>query len=199
MSLMTIDKPAKKARVSTSRLPKRPRPLTKKWYVQTMEGQIGPVSSRRLWKLAQQRLVRPENFVRKGDDGKWILAERIKGLFDPNFPIFGQFVEYEEQQGDGFADEETAAVELAEKMFRKDRILAAMARRQRLNKALEWSVAGLGLSLTLSGIATFLTSSQQVVSFEWGSPQYVLALCLTSGGVVVSIVGAIVLSMWAKR
>lgn len=197
MSVAMAERPAKRLRLARAAAGKQAKEKkAKRWYFQSMGEQVGPISSQRLWVLAQQRHVRPETFVRRGEEGKWILAERVKGLFDPNFPTSGIFIDVAEQEE---SEESAAAHEVAQKLHRKDKLLAVMARRNRLQVCAELGIASLGFSLTMMGLAIFLLSSQQLAAFQWGSPRHLLALALTGGGVVVSVLGAFSLSMWAKR
>lgn len=46
-----------------------------------MGEQVGPVSAADLQNLAKHRTVSRDTFVRKGQDGAWVLAERVPGLF----------------------------------------------------------------------------------------------------------------------
>lgn len=53
-----------------------------KWYVQIMGEVSGPISSAELRQQAQQGRIGHDALVRKGEDGDWVLIDRIKGLFD---------------------------------------------------------------------------------------------------------------------
>lgn len=52
------------------------------WYYETGGIGFGPLPSSELKRLAQIGKVRPGTRVKKGVEGKWVLAERVKGLFD---------------------------------------------------------------------------------------------------------------------
>jgi hypothetical protein len=55
--------------------------MTSQWFYQVMGEQIGPVSAAGLRKLAQGGAISRDTLVRKGPDGTWVLAERVRGLF----------------------------------------------------------------------------------------------------------------------
>lgn len=53
------------------------------WYY-IRDGQItGPLTATELRQHALSQSVTPADHVRRGDDGKWVLASKVKGLFDP--------------------------------------------------------------------------------------------------------------------
>lgn len=52
----------------------------KKWYVQTPEGVFGPYTSQELKRFGEEGHVRSGYLVRKGENGKWVKAESIRGL-----------------------------------------------------------------------------------------------------------------------
>ena len=54
------------------------------WYVFENDEMAGPMSAAELLQRARQGKVRPNTRVRKGEDGEWVLADRIKGLFNDN-------------------------------------------------------------------------------------------------------------------
>ncbi len=56
--------------------------MASEWYVQVMGEVIGPMSSSQLRDEARQGRITRDALVRKGDDGDWVLVDRIKGLFD---------------------------------------------------------------------------------------------------------------------
>ena len=62
------------------------------FYKSESDGAFGPVSASELKKLALGGHVVPSTMVLKGDDGLWVLASKVKGLFDqdpkdlPPFP-----------------------------------------------------------------------------------------------------------------
>ncbi len=52
------------------------------WFHQTSDGQqSGPLDSTQLRRLAEAGIVRPDTLVRQGDSGRWVRAERVRGLF----------------------------------------------------------------------------------------------------------------------
>lgn len=51
------------------------------WYYQSKGRTVGPVSGRELKEHAGWGLVKQGTLVRKGEDGKWVAASRVKGLF----------------------------------------------------------------------------------------------------------------------
>lgn len=57
------------------------------WYFKEMGEEVGPVSANTLRKYAQEGRIAKDTYVRTGTDGKWLWAERVKGLFDPSPPI----------------------------------------------------------------------------------------------------------------
>jgi hypothetical protein len=54
--------------------------MASEWFYQVMGKQVGPVSSAELLALAQDGTVAHDTPVRKGPDGKWVSAARVKGL-----------------------------------------------------------------------------------------------------------------------
>ena len=52
------------------------------WYYKLMGEVIGPISSIELKQLARAGDIRPDTHVRKGPDGRWVMAERVKGLLE---------------------------------------------------------------------------------------------------------------------
>ncbi|MBM4069803.1 MAG: DUF4339 domain-containing protein [Planctomycetes bacterium] len=57
------------------------------WYFKEMGEEVGPVSANTLRKYAQEGRIATDTYVRNGADGKWLWAERVKGLFDPSPPV----------------------------------------------------------------------------------------------------------------
>ena len=55
--------------------------MASQWFYEVMGKQVGPVSSAELRSLAERGAVAHNTPVRKGSDGNWVLAERVKGLF----------------------------------------------------------------------------------------------------------------------
>ena len=57
--------------------------MAKPWYFQVMGAEIGPLSSAELKEKVQLGQIEPDTLVRSGSDGKWIPADRWKGLLPP--------------------------------------------------------------------------------------------------------------------
>lgn len=51
------------------------------WYYQSQNGSFGPISSADLKLLAENGEITPKTTVRKGSDGGWVPATKVKGLF----------------------------------------------------------------------------------------------------------------------
>lgn len=65
--------------------------MASQWYYKVMGEERGPVSASELRRLAREGGINEDTFVRKGLEHDWVLAERIKGLFDqPNPDIARQ-------------------------------------------------------------------------------------------------------------
>lgn len=54
--------------------------MSAEWYYQVMGEVVGPMSASELKRLALAGEIRVDTLVRKGDEGNWVLAERVKGL-----------------------------------------------------------------------------------------------------------------------
>lgn len=54
--------------------------MAKPWYFQVMGAEIGPLTSAELKEKVQIGQIQPDTLVRSGTDGKWIPADRWKGL-----------------------------------------------------------------------------------------------------------------------
>lgn len=52
------------------------------WLYQVMGQEIGPVSFTELQQLARDGKISPETQVRRAQGSRWLLAERVSGLFD---------------------------------------------------------------------------------------------------------------------
>lgn len=158
------------------------------WYYQTMGEVHGPVSSRRMWKLAQARTIRPETFVRKGEHGAWHLAEQVQGLFDPAFARQDTFLEPE--TAPVVIDEATAVRETAQLLHRRQVLLAGFARRRWRRRLAEWGLALAGLAFTLGGLGTILLARGGLPQISWGSLEHLVALSLVTIGLLTSFVAA---------
>lgn len=51
------------------------------WYYQIMGEEIGPLDANRMRQLAHEGTIAPDTPVRKGDNGRWVMATSVKGLF----------------------------------------------------------------------------------------------------------------------
>lgn len=51
------------------------------WYVQHNGKTVGPVSAAKLRQLAEAAKISPKTRIRPGEDGDWVNASRVKGLF----------------------------------------------------------------------------------------------------------------------
>lgn len=56
--------------------------MSEKWYYQIMGEVVGPLSADEVRAHAQNGLITPDTLVRKGAEGRWVTAHRVKGLFD---------------------------------------------------------------------------------------------------------------------
>ncbi len=54
--------------------------MSKQWYFQTMGAEIGPISPAEMMDKVKRGLIQPDTLVRNGPDGKWLPADRVKGL-----------------------------------------------------------------------------------------------------------------------
>ncbi len=54
--------------------------MAKPWYFQVMGAEIGPLTPAELKEKVQMGQIQPDTLVRSGTDGKWIPADRWKGL-----------------------------------------------------------------------------------------------------------------------
>lgn len=52
------------------------------WYCRVMGSELGPFTSAELLEMARNHRLSPEDSVRRGTDGSWISAYRVKGLFE---------------------------------------------------------------------------------------------------------------------
>ena len=56
--------------------------MSVEWYCRLMGAEMGPFTSSQLIQMARSHQLTPQDFVKKGSDGKWVDAHRVKGLFD---------------------------------------------------------------------------------------------------------------------
>lgn len=54
--------------------------MAKPWYFQVMGAEIGPLTSAELMEKVQIGQIQPDTLIRSGKDGKWVPADRWKGL-----------------------------------------------------------------------------------------------------------------------
>lgn len=57
-------------------------PMTSEWYAQLMGDVVGPLSPNELRRMVRDRKLLPSDLVRKGNDGRWVDASQVTGLFD---------------------------------------------------------------------------------------------------------------------
>ena len=60
--------------------------MAAQWFVNFCGDELGPMTSAELRELAEVGGVQPDTLVRKGVDGNWVPAERVKGLFSAPEP-----------------------------------------------------------------------------------------------------------------
>ena len=54
--------------------------MASEWFYQVMGSQVGPVSSAELLALAQRGTITYDTLVRKGTNGDWVSAERVREM-----------------------------------------------------------------------------------------------------------------------
>ncbi len=52
------------------------------WYCRLMGTEMGPFTSKQLLEMAKSHKITPDDSVKKGPDGNWVDAHRVKGLFE---------------------------------------------------------------------------------------------------------------------
>jgi hypothetical protein len=60
----------------------RESPPSDGWFYQVIGQEIGPVAFTELQQLARDGKISPETLVRRAEGSRWLLAERVSGLFD---------------------------------------------------------------------------------------------------------------------
>src|SRR5438309_4885888 len=88
--LVTCENCGGPVRIAAQARPSSPRPLPGPpppapegpWYYRVLGAEFGPLSFAELQRCARERKVGPDNEVRLGSAGRWVLAERIARLFD---------------------------------------------------------------------------------------------------------------------
>ena len=56
--------------------------MATEWYCLLMGTELGPFTSKQLLEMARQHRITPDDSVKKGADGTWVGAHRVKGLFE---------------------------------------------------------------------------------------------------------------------
>lgn len=56
--------------------------MATEWYCRLMGSELGPFTSKQLLEMARHHQITPDDSVRKGADGNWVGAHRVKGLFE---------------------------------------------------------------------------------------------------------------------
>ena len=56
--------------------------MATEWYCLLMGTELGPFTSKQLLEMARTHRITPDDSVRKGADGNWVGAHRVKGLFE---------------------------------------------------------------------------------------------------------------------
>jgi hypothetical protein len=56
--------------------------MATQWYCRLMGTELGPFTSKQLLEMARTHRLMPDDSVKKGADGMWVAAHRVKGLFD---------------------------------------------------------------------------------------------------------------------
>jgi len=83
---------AAQARPSSRRPPAPPPPAPEgPWYYRVLGEEFGPLSFVDLQRCARERRLGPDNEVRLGSGGRWVLAERIAWLFDDPAPASSEW------------------------------------------------------------------------------------------------------------
>ena len=59
--------------------------MATQWYLKSLAGVEGPISSAELLQKVKQREITADTLIRKGDS-KWTPAMQVNGLFDAAFP-----------------------------------------------------------------------------------------------------------------
>lgn len=58
----------------------------REWYFQVMGQELGPLSAAELKAKVESGQIQPDTMIRRGIDGKWLFAERVKGLLPERRP-----------------------------------------------------------------------------------------------------------------
>ena len=55
--------------------------MTREWFFQAMGQDLGPLTAGELKAKVSNGQIQPETLIRKGTDGNWVFAAKVKGLF----------------------------------------------------------------------------------------------------------------------
>jgi len=55
--------------------------VSQEWFFKSMSAELGPYTPAEMKRFAEMGRIDPDTLVRKGREGKWVAAERVKGLF----------------------------------------------------------------------------------------------------------------------
>ncbi len=61
--------------------------MAAEWFCKISGKEVGPLSSQQLKALVTKGTLAPEHRVRRGTEGGWVLAGRVKGLFPSDVPV----------------------------------------------------------------------------------------------------------------
>src|SRR5687767_6049 len=64
--------------------------MASQWYCQVGNEQYGPYPASELKRLCLENRLLPDNLVRQGEDGRWIMASQVPGLFASPAPQLAQ-------------------------------------------------------------------------------------------------------------
>lgn len=56
--------------------------MATEWYCRLMGAELGPFTSKQLLEMARSHQITPDDSVKKGPDGAWVGAHRVRGLFE---------------------------------------------------------------------------------------------------------------------
>ena len=176
--------------------------VRRKWYYKTLGEVCGPVSSRRLWKLAQRQDVAPDTFVRKGRKGDWVLAERVHGLFDPHFG--DRFADHHHQATSpehaavaaAGPEDETAARDAVHLIRFREEIDHLRKRVERRASSAHVAIAVTGAMLTVLGVlglSSLSTAPWSLLALDQ-PVQAVIAAVITGAGLTMGTVGVLLIA-----
>lgn len=61
--------------------------MAAEWYMRIGGAQLGPFSAAKLRQLTQERKIKRDTLVKKGEDGEWVRASDVNGLFEVGPPV----------------------------------------------------------------------------------------------------------------